>query len=90
MEDLIFDLAYDRVKDLSTKAKTNLLKAVQNDILSLSTDEQLGNVQYIFHFFIIDRYFIYNFVSQKNFVIVIICLGSFADCSNPNSVNFAL
>ena len=44
MEDLIFDLVYEKVKDLPTKSKTKLLEGVQKDLFSLAPREQVGNV----------------------------------------------
>ena len=47
MEDLIFDLVYEKVKDLPTKSQTKLLEGVQKDLFSLAPTEQVGNVLYL-------------------------------------------
>ena len=44
MEDLIFDLVYEKVKDLPTKSQTKLLEGVQKDLFSLPPREQVGKV----------------------------------------------
>merc|ERR1711937_719981 len=41
MEDLIFDLVYEKVKDLPTKSQTKLLEGVQKDLFSLAPTEQV-------------------------------------------------
>merc|ERR1711973_908154 len=41
MEDLIFDLVYEKVKDLPTKSQTKLLEGVQKDLFSLPPREQV-------------------------------------------------
>ena len=57
MEDLIFDLVYEKVKDLPTKSQTKLLEGVQKDLFSLAPKEQVGKVLDILK----------NFKNSKNF-----------------------